>query len=105
MAANESTEPEPVPAPLEAAAHLPFPIVGIGASAGGLEALTELLEHLPADPGMAFLLVLHLQAHAKSHLSEVLARLTPMRVIEAAEGMPVEANHIHLIPPNKKPNS
>lgn len=101
MAANEPSEQEPSAPPPDAASHLPFPTVGIGASAGGLEAVTELLEHLPTDPGMAFLLVLHLQAHVKSHLAEVLARLTPMRVVEAVEGMPLEPNRIHLIPPNK----
>jgi two-component system CheB/CheR fusion protein len=99
--ANEPTEQEPSPSQPEAVSHLPFPIVGIGASAGGLEALTDLLAHLPGDSGMAFLLVLHLQAHVKSHMPEVLARLTPMRVLEAAEGMPVVPNCIHLIPPNK----
>ena len=101
MAANEVTgQEQPLPLP-ESASHRPFPTVGIGASAGGLEALTELLEHLPGDPGMAFLLVLHLQPHTKSHMQEVLRRLTPMKVIEAADGMPVAANCIHLIPPNK----
>jgi two-component system CheB/CheR fusion protein len=98
---NEPTEQEPSPSQSEAASHLPFPIVGIGASAGGVEALTDLLTYLPADSGMAFLLVLHLQAHVKSHMAEVLARLTPMRVVEAADGMPVESDRIHLIPPNK----
>ena len=101
MAANETTEPEPTPGLPDAPSHLPFSTVGIGASAGGLEAITELLQNLPADPGMAFLLVLHLQAHVKSHLPEVLGRLTGMQVVEATEGMPLEPNRIHLIPPNK----
>jgi two-component system CheB/CheR fusion protein len=101
MAAEEPTQPELAPPLSDASAHLPFPVVGIGASAGGLEALTELLQNIPAEPGMAFLVVLHLQAHVKSHMAEVLARLTPMHVVEAAEGMPLEPNRIHLIPPNK----
>ena len=51
-----------------------FPIVGIGASAGGLEAFTELIRNLPADTGMAFVLLQHLRQDAKSLLSEILAR-------------------------------
>ena len=54
-----------------------FPIVGVGASAGGLEAFTELLEALPPDPGLAFLFVSHLDPHHKSHLPEILGKVTP----------------------------
>jgi chemotaxis response regulator CheB len=80
---------------------LPFPVVGIGASAGGLEAFTELLGALPPNPGMAILFVLHLDPHHKSHLSEVLSKTTKMPVVEAREGMPVEINHVYLIPHDK----
>jgi len=77
-----------------------FPIVGIGASAGGLEALRELLRFLPADAGMAYVLVQHLDPRHESLLPTLLARATGMRVHEAREGMIVEADHIYVIAPN-----
>src|SRR3954469_11976814 len=80
----------PAPGNGSRAAHNAFPIVGIGASAGGLEAFTELLQGLPADTGMAFLLVQHLDPKHKSLLSEILGRATAMPVREAGEGEKVE---------------
>ena len=80
--------------------HKLFPIVGIGASAGGLEAFTELLKNLPNDTGMGFVLIQHLAPHQKSMLSEILAKTTQMPVTEVEEGMLVEPNHIYVIPPN-----
>ncbi len=77
-----------------------FPIVGIGASAGGLEAFTELLGHLPPHPGVAFLFVQHMEPHHKSQLPAILARVTPLPVHEATEGMAVEVDNVYLIPPN-----
>ncbi|MBD2199759.1 MULTISPECIES: chemotaxis protein CheB [Calothrix] len=79
-----------------------FPIVGMGASAGGLDAFTELLSHLPNDTGMAFVLVQHLSPHQKSLLSEILSRSTNMPVREVQNGMVVEPNHVYVIPPNAK---
>ncbi|MBD2344207.1 chemotaxis protein CheB [Anabaena subtropica] len=79
-----------------------FPIVGIGASAGGLEAFTELLRHLPTDTGMGFVLVQHLSPHQKSLLTEILSRTTQMPVAEVQEGMAVEPNHVYVIPPNTR---
>jgi len=77
-----------------------FPIVGIGASAGGLEAFTQVLKHLPATTGMAYVFVQHLDPAHASLLSDLLARTTPMNVREAREGMEVEANHVYVIAPN-----
>ncbi|HET9763810.1 MAG TPA: chemotaxis protein CheB, partial [Casimicrobiaceae bacterium] len=77
-----------------------FAIVGIGASAGGLEAITKLLEALPADTGMAFVLVQHLDPRHESKLDTILAKSTAMPVHEAAHGMRVEPNAFYLIPPN-----
>jgi two-component system, chemotaxis family, CheB/CheR fusion protein len=77
-----------------------FPIVGTGASAGGLEAFTQLLSHLQIDTGMAFVLVQHLDPSQKSLLSEILSRTTQMPVCEVLEGMAVEPNHVYVIPPN-----
>ena len=75
-------------------------IVAIGASAGGIEALTELINGLPADTGMAFVLVQHLDPKHHSILTELLARKTPMTVTEVSEGLPVKPNHVYVIPPN-----
>jgi two-component system CheB/CheR fusion protein len=77
-----------------------FPVVGVGASAGGLESFTELLEHLPSSPGLAILYVTHLEPHHKSHLPEILPKATGMTVCEVHEGMNVEPDHLYLIPPN-----
>jgi two-component system, chemotaxis family, CheB/CheR fusion protein len=77
-----------------------FPIVGIGASAGGLEAFRQLLEHMPVDTGMAFVLVQHLDPTHKSILSELLARSTRLPVSEVSDGMRVAPDHVYVIPPN-----
>ncbi|NEU83459.1 chemotaxis protein CheB [Nostoc sp. UIC 10630] len=79
-----------------------FPIVGIAASAGGLEAFTQVLKHLLTDTGMAFVLIQHLSPNHKSLLSEILARTTQMPVIEVQDGMTVEPNQVYIIPPNTK---
>lgn len=76
-----------------------FPVVGIGASAGGLEAMKELLEHLPADTGMAFVIVTHQHPGHTSLLPELLGKDTRMPVAQAKEGGRIEANHIYLGPP------
>src|SRR5271167_3374624 len=75
-------------------------IVAIGASAGGIEALTELMNHLPSDTGMAFVLVQHLDPKHHSILTELLARKTAMPVTEVSEGLAVEPDHVYVIPPN-----
>ncbi|MGD0551523.1 MAG: chemotaxis protein CheB [Sedimentisphaerales bacterium] len=77
-----------------------FPIVGVGASAGGLEAYQELLRNLPAKPGMAFVFIMHLAPEHKSLLPELLVRLTKMPVSEIKNGMPIEVNHVYVKPPN-----
>jgi two-component system CheB/CheR fusion protein len=77
-----------------------FPIVGIGASAGGLEAFQELLKNLSAKPGMAFVFIMHLSPGHKSMLTELLARLTKMPAREIKNGMPIEVNHVYIIPPS-----
>jgi two-component system, chemotaxis family, CheB/CheR fusion protein len=79
-----------------------FPIVGVAASAGGLEAFTLLLEHLPVDTGMGFVLIQHLSPDHESLLAEILTRVTEMMVCEAQQGMRVEPNHVYVIAPNTK---
>jgi two-component system, chemotaxis family, CheB/CheR fusion protein len=89
-----------------AASEAPVPqgnnttIVAIGASAGGIEALSELMSHLATDTGMAFVLVQHLDPKHHSLLTELLARKTTMTVAEVTEGILVEPNHVYVIPPN-----
>lgn len=78
----------------------PFPIVGIGASAGGLETFREVLHFLPNDTGMAYVFVQHLAPRHESLLPELLARETQMHVHEAQEGMDIRANHVYVIAPN-----
>src|ERR1700738_5043320 len=74
-----------------------FPVVGIGASAGGLEALTTLLKELQSHLGMAYVLVLHLDPARESKVSEILARTTRIPVVQADGGMRVEPDHISVI--------
>ncbi|MDQ3039264.1 MAG: PAS domain-containing protein, partial [Pseudomonadota bacterium] len=75
-------------------------IVGIGASAGGLEAFTSFFSRMPADSGMAFVLVQHLAPQHISLLAELIGRGTSMPVSEAADGERVEGNHVYVIPPD-----
>ena len=77
-----------------------FRVVGIGASAGGLEAVSELLGGLPETTGMAWIVVQHLDPLHHSLLAEILAKKTPLPVAEATEGMAVEPDHVYVIPPN-----
>ena len=74
-------------------------IVGVGASAGGLEAFTELLNHLPADTGLAFVLIQHLDPSHESHLTELLSKASKMPVSELKGETRAEANHVYVIPP------
>jgi two-component system CheB/CheR fusion protein len=78
-----------------------FPIVGLGASAGGLEAMIQLLRHLPGNTGMAFVLVQHLDPTHESALTALLGRATGMPATEARNNLKLEANHLYVIPPNK----
>jgi two-component system CheB/CheR fusion protein len=77
-----------------------FPIVGVGASAGGLEAFTKLLISLPIDTGMGFVLLQHLDPNHGSMSAEILSRVTQMPVTEVKDGMLVEPNCVYIIPPN-----
>ena len=78
-----------------------FPVVGIGASAGGLEAFRQMLEKLPVDTGMGFVFVQHLDPTHTSQLTELLSRATKLPVFEARNQMVVNPNHVYVIPPNK----
>lgn len=78
----------------------PFPIVGFGASAGGIEAFTKLLRHLDPNLGMAYVLVMHLSPNHKSALAEIVQSTTKMKVQTVKDGMEVMANNVYVIPPN-----
>jgi two-component system CheB/CheR fusion protein len=77
------------------------PVAGLGASAGGLEAFKKFFAAMPPDSGIAFVLVPHLDPAHESFMVELLARHTTMPVVQAANDMPIEANHVYIIPPNK----
>ncbi|MBT1074721.1 chemotaxis protein CheB [Geobacter grbiciae] len=102
-----SKPPEKVPATIPAQNALsgqespPFPIVGIGASAGGLEALEQFLRHVPQGCGMAFVIVQHLDPTHKGILPELLQRTTGMALFQARDRMRVKPDCVYVIPPNK----
>jgi two-component system CheB/CheR fusion protein len=113
--AHMGNDPEPVPGPLtisppqaellphdapdELRPRVPFSIVGIGASAGGLEAFIQLFRALPSDTGLGFVLVQHLAPSHPSALPEILARATRMPVLEVHDESRVQPNHVYVIPP------
>ena len=78
-----------------------FPIIGIGASAGGLEALELFLKNIPEDSSMAFVVVQHLDPTRKDMMVELLQRVTDLQVAQVTENTPVQPNHVYVIPPNK----
>jgi chemotaxis methyl-accepting protein methylase/chemotaxis response regulator CheB len=78
-----------------------FPIIGIGASAGGLEALEQFLRHVPENSGVAFVIVQHLDPTHKGIMPELLGRVTSMDVFQVSDRMRVKPNCVYIIPPNK----
>jgi two-component system CheB/CheR fusion protein len=85
-----------------AAPHLPFPVVGIGASAGGLPALLRLFENMPANNEMAFVVILHLSPRHSSNADQVLQRATRMPVVQVTGPVKIEQNHVYVIAPSKQ---
>jgi len=83
------------------ATRISFPIIGIGASAGGLEALEHFLHHVPKDSGMAFVIVQHLDPTRKGIMPELLQRATEMKVIQVKDRTAVQPDVVYVIPPNK----
>jgi two-component system CheB/CheR fusion protein len=78
---------------------LQFPVVGIGASAGGMAAALQLFEHLPEQPGMAFVVVLHLSPEHESHAAAILQRATRMPVVQVTRTEAIQVNHVYVIAP------
>jgi two-component system, chemotaxis family, CheB/CheR fusion protein len=85
--------------PAESDSDTPSRVVGIGASAGGLEAVSELLRHLPNNTGMAFVFIQHLEPRQTSRLTEILSRITDMPAEVAADQLRMKRNHIYVMPP------
>jgi two-component system CheB/CheR fusion protein len=93
--ASKKAEPKPQPR------DQPIAIVGVGASAGGLEAFTEFLKAIPADTGVVFVYVQHLAPGRVSMLSEILGRATSMPVADIEDQVRVEPNHVYVVPPGR----
>ncbi len=90
----------PRPDAPDAPASATFPVVGVAASAGGLEAFTELLGHIKSDAGVALLLVQHLDPHRESMLATILGSTSPMPVAQGRDGEEIRPNRVYIIPPN-----
>ena len=82
-------------------ANVSFPIVGVGASAGGMDAVTQLLRALPIDTGLSFVIIQHLAPDHPSNLAEILSRATMMPVGEVRDEPEVEPNRVYVIPPGR----
>ncbi|HEY4330371.1 MAG TPA: chemotaxis protein CheB, partial [Phycisphaerae bacterium] len=87
------------PVDLEEPPHLAFPVIGIGASAGGLEAALDFVKSLPPSPGMAFILVQHLPPDRESMLVEIISKHVSIPVLQVQDAMPVESDHFYVIRP------
>ncbi|HEX3157481.1 MAG TPA: chemotaxis protein CheB, partial [Gemmatimonadaceae bacterium] len=98
--AGEHSALESLPRPLDTDEGRLPPVVGIGASAGGLESFVRLVSHLAPDTGLAYVLVQHLDPAHESLLPEILGRVGSIPVIGAVDGVRLEANHAYVIPPN-----
>ncbi|NUZ05568.1 chemotaxis protein CheB [Piscinibacter koreensis] len=81
---------------------LDFPVIGLGASAGGLQTLIRIFEGLPAAPDMAFVVILHLSPRHESKVADILQKSTRMPVREVAGDVPIERDHVYVIPPNRE---
>jgi two-component system CheB/CheR fusion protein len=102
MTSDDMRGSDEKPADGNVAGKPPRLVVGIGASAGGLDPLVRFFENLPKDTGMAFVIVQHLSPDFKSLMDELLARHTALPIHLVEDGMPVEADHIYLIPAKKE---
>ena len=109
MAAKKTTKPASAPSsepslpvrPATVSRTAVFPVAGIGASAGGLEAFESFFRHLAPHSGIAFVLVPHLDPNHASILSEILQRATTLKVSEATDRVTVQPDHVYIVPPNR----
>ncbi len=103
-AGEASPSPSPEKAPVKSNGRnskKPFYIVGIGASAGGLEALGQFFAQIPPNNGLAFVVVSHLDPTQKGMMPELLQRFTKMKVYQVEDGVKVAPNCVYVIPPNR----
>lgn len=101
---GEEKQERPTPDSADASssgAEWEFPVVALGASAGGIQALKEFFKAVPKDTGMAFIVVQHLDPTHESHMADVLSTSTRMPVTEAADGMRIQPDHIYTAPSNR----
>ena len=101
---TNSSSPPPTVGPSDPIDSLPIvslPIVGVGASAGGLEALERTFRHIDADSGAAYVVIQHLSPDFESHMQQLLSRVTPLRVQVAADNQEVLPDEVYLIPPGQ----
>ncbi|NTW69354.1 MAG: PAS domain S-box protein [Chlorobiaceae bacterium] len=101
QASSREKETEPGKVVLKKESPIPFPIIGLGSSAGGLEALELFIKNVPDSSGMAFVIVQHLDPTHKGIMAELLQRITPMPVQQVTDQLKIEPDHVYLIPPNK----
>jgi two-component system CheB/CheR fusion protein len=99
--AEEARQTRSPTAPADTNGDDAFPIVGLGASAGGLKSFEIFFTHMPPDSGMAFILVQHLDPNRESMLVELVQRYTRMAVVQVQDEQEVEPNHVYIIPPNR----
>jgi two-component system CheB/CheR fusion protein len=78
-----------------------FPVIGMGGSAGSFPSFEKFFTHMPANSGMAFIIVMHLDPNHKGQIADLIQNYTAMPVTEAADGVAVQADHVYIIPPNK----
>jgi two-component system, chemotaxis family, CheB/CheR fusion protein len=97
---SRSKKPERLHAKPAAETPATFPVVAIGASAGGLEAFSNLLRSLPVEPGIALIFIPHLDPTHESAMVELLSRTTRLPVVQAVEGVRVAVNRVYVLPPN-----
>src|SRR4051812_37006369 len=95
----EQSSRQAMPVDDEQPPRLPFPVVGIGASAGGLEACSAFLDAMPSESGIALVLIQHLPPDRHSLIAEILAKHTRMHVQQVEEGMNVRADNVYVIRP------
>ena len=103
MKKSTAKKENPVSKPLELQTSntVGFPIVGIGASAGGLEALEQFFGNVPVNSGLAFVVIQHLDPNHVGIMPELLQRTTPMKVLQVTDNLQVKPNHVYVIPPNR----
>jgi two-component system CheB/CheR fusion protein len=98
---SHPSEPQPRPTKAESKqpSQLSFPVVGIGASAGGLDAVRRFFEHMPSDNGMAFVVIFHLSPDHESSAGRLIAQSTKMAVTQVTSATAIEKNHVYVISP------